>query len=278
MSTSPKVAAVAAQILEAFKAGTVPAALAQIFIRHKNNADCPAAKWSWRNQLTAALAGHYDARGFRQWQQVGRNVKKGERAFYILGPCMVKDRDADPEEGDVFRLVGFTAIPVFGYSQTEGEPLPGREQEAAFIDALPLVEVARAWNLTVATFNAEGGKRLGSYCLGSSIALGVENLSTWAHELVHGADDRRGTLNRSVGQDLGNEVVAEFGGAILLEALGYSVESDRGGAYQYIQGFAQQAKRDVLSVCTELLDRACAAVALILDTAALLLQGNNKAA
>ncbi len=199
MSTSPKVQAIAHQILDAFKAGTVPSALAQVFIRHKNHADCPAARWSWRNQLTAALCGHYDARGFRQWQQVGRNVKKGERAFYILGPCMVKDREAESEEKDAYRLVGFTAIAVFGYSQTEGEPLPGQEEEQAFINSLPLVGVARAWNLTVSTFNAEGGTRLGSYRSGSSIALGVENLSTWTHELVHGADDRRGTLVRTMG-------------------------------------------------------------------------------
>jgi hypothetical protein len=83
---------------------------------------------------------------------------------------------------------------------------------------------------------------------GLAIALGVENLSTWGHEMVHSADDRRGTFARCAGQDLGNEVVAEFGGAILLEALGYSVESDRGGAYQYIESYAEKSKRDVLSV------------------------------
>jgi hypothetical protein len=109
----PKVQEVAQQILDALQAGTVPAALAQIFIRHKNNSACPAARWSWRNQLTAALTGHYDARGFRQWQQVGRNVRKGERAFYILGPCMVKDKDAQQnDEEPAFRLVGFTAEPA----------------------------------------------------------------------------------------------------------------------------------------------------------------------
>lgn len=190
---------------------------------------------------------------------------------------MVKDRDAQPEEQDAYRLVGFTAIPVFGYTQTDGEPLPGQEEEQAFTDSLPLVAVARAWNLTVATFNAEGGNRLGSYRPGSSIALGVENLSTWTHELVHAADDRRGTLVRNLGQELSNEVVAEFGGAVLLEALGYSVESDRGGAYQYIESYAKKAERDVLSVCTELLERTCAAVALILSTAEQLQQSHEAA-
>jgi hypothetical protein len=81
MSTSPKVQEVAQQILDAFKAGTIPSALAQIFLHHKSNSDSPASRWSWRNQLIAAIAGHFDARGFRQWQQVGRSVRKGERAF-----------------------------------------------------------------------------------------------------------------------------------------------------------------------------------------------------
>ena len=46
-----------------------------------------------------------------------------------------------------------------------------------------------------------------------------------------------GTLHRGRGQDLSNEVVAEFGGAILLECLGHTVESDRGGAYRYIRAY-----------------------------------------
>jgi len=94
---------------------------------------------------------------------------------------------------------------------------------------------------------------------------GLENLSTWAHELVHAAADRRGTLVGGRGQKLSNEVVAEFGGAILLECLGHSVESDRGGAYAYIESYCREHKADLLTACTEFLDRACAAVALLLD-------------
>jgi hypothetical protein len=37
------------------------------------------------------------------------------------------------------------------------------------------------------------------------------------------------------------------------------------GVYKYIEGYAKEEKRDVLSVCTELLDRSCAVVALIRD-------------
>lgn len=257
---------VADDILDAFKTGDVPKALAQIFIHH--DCDCPSEKWSWRNRLLAALAGHYDARGFRQWQQVDRCVRKGQRAFHILAPRTTKAKDDDEERGikagDTL-LVGFIAVPVFGYLQTEGEPLPGREDEAAFINSLPLIEVARRWDLTVGTFNGEGTAKLGYYRRETAIALGVENLSTWAHELIHAADDRLGSLTRRPGQQLDNEVVAEFGGAVLLECLGYTVDSDRGGAFEYIEAYAEKHERSVIGVCTDLIERTCSCVAHILE-------------
>ena len=80
-------------------------------------------------------------------------------------------------------------------------------------------------------------------------------MSTWAHELIHLADDRRGALVRGRGQTLSNEVVAEFGSAILLECMGRHAESDRGGAYTYIQSYCRQHKAEVLTICTDLLDR-----------------------
>ncbi len=269
MPQTENVRRVAQQILAAFQAGTVPAACAQIFLRNTPDDSRPCARWSWRNQLLAALLGHHDARGFRQWQAVGRHVCKGERAFHILAPSLRKAEPKDDESQDApeFVVAGFVCVPVFGYSQTEGEPLPGAEEEAAFLSALPLIEVASSWGLRVGTFAAEGTGRLGYYRPGEAIAVGVENLSTWAHELIHAADDRRGALVRGRGQKLSNEVVAEFGAAILLECLGHTGESDRGGAYAYIESYCQEHEADLLATCTNLLDRACAAVALLLDTA-----------
>ena len=68
-------------------------------------------------------------------------------------------------------------------------------------------------------------------------------------------------------KSLAAEVVAEFGGAILLEALGFTTESDRGGAYEYLQRFCEKEKRSLLGACTELLDRTCGCVTLILEEA-----------
>jgi antirestriction protein ArdC len=268
MKLTAKAQEVAAQILDAFKSGAVPKALALTFLARHH--DSPCHRWSWRNRLIVALRGHADARGFRQWQDVGRHVRAGEHALLILGPCHVKSNRRSTEQDETsgepgMKLVGFRCIPVFGYDQTEGEPLPELEKASAFLETLPLLEVAHHWGLLVKAI-VPGG-RLGYYRSGVEIGLAVENFATWAHELCHSSDDRLGTLDKAGGQKLANEVVAELGGAILLECLGYAADSDRGGAYEYIDHYCKEHKRDLLAVCSELLDRTCAAVELILRTA-----------
>lgn len=96
--------------------------------------------------------------------------------------------------------------------------------------------------------------------------LGVENLSTWAHEMVHAADHRI-EANKAKMDRAHKEIVAELGGAVLLECLGMSQDADLGGAYQYIQHYAAETKKDTVKVCIEVLDRVCDCVSLILDTA-----------
>ena len=258
----------AESILTAFQTGNLPKALAPIFVRRKDNVPCRA--WSWSNQLLVALAGHADARGYRQWEQVGRHVKKGEKAFPILVPLCGKRTEKDPETGDEQErkfIYGFTSAPVFGMDQTEGDPLPPPDPEVmAWLESLPLIDVARAWGLSVDAYNGQTGSYLGKYSRGRGIALGVKNLSTWAHEMCHAADDRLGNLQER-GQHWRSETVAELGGAILLEMLGHDGESDRGGCWDYVQSYARDAGLEPMTACGRVLTRTCDAVALILDTA-----------
>jgi len=274
-----KAEAVAQRILEAFEQGTVPKALAYMFIHRE--VECPTASWSWRNRLLVALNGTYDARGYRQWQEVGRQVKKGEKACHILAPKVIKAKEDDEARsiraGDSI-VTGFVAVPVFGLTQTEGEPLPHEHQDTAFIDSLPLVEVARAWGLDISLYNnAREVEKAGFYRRGRRIALGVTNLATWTHELVH-AGDHRLEMNSQKPGSMDNEVVAELGGAVLLECLGYEIESDRGGAYAYIRKVCEEEKQNPISVCSALLDRVCACVAFILETAQGLADQGHQAA
>ena len=266
---SDKAEAAASQILDAFRSGNLPQALAPIFINRRDNVPCRS--WSWSNQLLTALAGYSDARSYRDWQKVGRQVKKGEKSFHILEPCprTFTKRDADTgEERKVTIIKGFKAGPRFGVEQTEGDPLPGPDPKIAnWLENLPLREVAESWGLSIDAYNGQSASYLGYYRHGQAIALGVENLATWAHELVHAADHQAGTLSMAHGQQPDNEIVAELGGAVLLEVLGHHVDSDRGGAWNYIKSYAAKAKLDPVAACQRLLNRVCASVALILDTA-----------
>ncbi len=69
--------------------------------------------------------------GYRTWQQLGRQVRRGERGLGILAPVI---RKVTPEDGveEEPRVVGFRAVGVFDIAQTDGEPLP--EVRAALLE------------------------------------------------------------------------------------------------------------------------------------------------
>ena len=60
--------------------------------------------------------------GYRTWQEVGRQVRRGERGLAILAPLTRKIEAEDGE--DERRVVGFRPVHVFDISQTDGEPIP----------------------------------------------------------------------------------------------------------------------------------------------------------
>ena len=66
--------------------------------------------------------------GFHTWRKLGRSVRKGEKALWILAPVTRRLRDADDEtpedEQAPRRVVSFRAVPVFDISSTDGEALP----------------------------------------------------------------------------------------------------------------------------------------------------------
>src|SRR5471032_1607766 len=89
---------VAAKIVDAFKTGNLPKALAPIFVRRKDGVPCRA--WSWGNQLLCILSGTQDARGMKQWNAVGRSVKKGSKCFDIFVPLMKSANVKDSITGE----------------------------------------------------------------------------------------------------------------------------------------------------------------------------------
>src|SRR5437016_5817311 len=84
------------------------------------------SRWSLNNRLLAMIAGTSDARGYRQWQEVGRFVKGGTKALYIVAPKKFKKGEVeDAETGEkhaVFGISGFLAVPLFRFEDTDGKP------------------------------------------------------------------------------------------------------------------------------------------------------------
>jgi hypothetical protein len=74
-------------IVQRFREGDIPEAIAYSMFPAPN---IPASRWSLLNRTLMFLAGTYDARGFRQWKEVGRWVKKGSKSFAILAPRFVR--------------------------------------------------------------------------------------------------------------------------------------------------------------------------------------------
>ncbi|MCC6798202.1 MAG: hypothetical protein IT366_24020 [Candidatus Hydrogenedentes bacterium] len=196
-------------------------------------------------------------------------MNAGCKALYILAPITIKKR-AENDADEAYVTIGFKTVPVFRFEDTHGAPLAsGSDENKAFVDSLPLLDVARAWGISVDCFNGQHGGALGRFSYGGftgtqSIALGVRNLSTWAHEMIHAADHRLVDLSRQ--SKLDKEIVAELGGATLLQCLGLDTDADLGGAYEYCKAYADAEKKQLLSVCSGLLDRVCNAVSLILET------------
>ena len=80
--------------------------------------------------------------GFRTWQSVGRQVRKGERGIAILAPCTYRPKTSSsttdstreqpqderggvaPQGGGGKQVRGFRVVHVFAQHQTEGAPLP----------------------------------------------------------------------------------------------------------------------------------------------------------
>ena len=259
------------RIVKAFQEpDKLPAALAPIFIHRED--DVPCRRWIWHNQLLVALCGTVDARGIKQWNQAGRKVRKGSSAIWILAPCVKKITEKDDLDVEKERQViyGFRSVPVFAVEDTKGDPLPDKDDKYdSWAAQLPLMDVAESWGINVGTFSHGGDDPLGYYRYastgGQAIVLGVENVATWAHELVHAADHRITNLK---GEKWHKEIVAELGGAILLECLGMSYDADLGGAFTYIEQYARDAGMDTVRACIQVLDRVCNCVKLILDTAA----------
>lgn len=231
----PRVRKVLSTILEEFKEGSaIPEAIAYTVFPIPN---VPSSSWSLLNHIVMHFAGTKDARGFRQWKNAKRYVKKGAKSFDILVPRFKKVKD-EKDETEKSILSGFMCAPVFRVEDTDGEPL---DYERIKLPELPLLDVAQKWNISVTA--VPGNYSYYGYYNpdGNAIALATPEEKTFFHELSHAAHEKiLGKLKR--GQDPLQEIVAELSAQALCRIVGKDDDKHFGNSYQYISKYAEEMK------------------------------------
>lgn len=243
------------KILEAFETGNIPKAIAYSTFNPPSN--IPAYKWTPKNRALAFLQGTGDARGFKQWKEVGRFVKKGSKSVYILGPVIKKSKETksecDDDSEESSQCIGYFGIPVFRMEDTEGEPL---EYVNLDTESLPFADVAQRWGLDViaGSFNSE---YYGYYSPSRmEIVIATNEEMTFLHELAHAAHYRI-DANAAALPSWQKEVIAELSAGALLYMIGK--EAHIGNHFKYIKHHAEEANLDPLKACMRILD-VCLAV------------------
>jgi hypothetical protein len=233
-------------ILEKFKTGDVPKAIVYSMFPIKGT---PSDRWSYINRMIMLLSGTVDARGIRQWNRVGRSVKHGSKAIYILVPYFVKRRCLDDDETEM--LKGFMAKPVFGVEDTEGELLD-YEKEIPLPD-LPLLQRAKEWGITVSTI-LPCPKFLGVYLSkAKEIAIASPEEIVFFHELSHAAYELCIGKLKS-GQRWDQEIIAELSAQALCHLIGKNPHNTMGNTYRYIESYADHAGLKPVSACLKVID------------------------
>jgi antirestriction protein ArdC len=220
-------------------------------------------RYSFGN-LMLILAQREDATyvaGFRKWQQLGRNVRKGEKGIGIIAPCRYKRKadDQGAEEQDVQDIRGFRVVHVFDLSQTEGEELP----EFAQINGEPgeclgrVEQVIRDAGIELRYETIPGGA-LGSSAGGTiTVIPGLSAAETcavlvheYSHEVLHWQSGRKHECSKTV-----RETEAEAVAFVVCRA--YGLDSATRSA-DYIQLY--RGSTETLAESLELIQKTAATI------------------
>lgn len=144
--------------------------------------------YSLRNQAFLMMQGcpQEPVATFKKWQELGRQVQRGEKAYSILRPIQVRvegERVAGikVEDDQVFRRFKVVRA-LFAYSQTAGEELPPVDPRGWSVD-----RALGTLGINLVRFDSFDGNK-GGYATGRDIAinpLAPYPLRTTIHEMAH---------------------------------------------------------------------------------------------
>lgn len=149
-------------------------------------------QYSLFNQFLLMFAGASQVAGFRKWQGLGRNVKKGEKAIWILAPYFKKvtaEGQEDEEEETEKVISGFFSVPVFDIAQTEGKKIGRQMTTYSPVSLGSLKVLAKRQGFTIKLqplkISLGGGINNTTITLNSNLGK-TDQVGTLIHELAHG--------------------------------------------------------------------------------------------
>jgi antirestriction protein ArdC len=200
---------------------------------------------------------------FKQWSEAGAQVRKGEKAAYIV---FYKEITVGSDQGDEADTRLFArATPVFSAEQVDGFAPPVLEMPATVI---PPIEQAEAFVAKTGATIHHGGSRAfyrpstdsiqlppREAFIGSPTSTAAEAYySTLFHELTH-LSGHESRCNRQFGKRFGDdayameELVAELGAAFLCADLGIS-DAPRPDHAQYLDHWLSVMRADKKAIFT----------------------------
>jgi antirestriction protein ArdC len=181
--------------------------------------------------------------GYRRWQELGRQVRHGERAIRIWAPRVVRERDAETGERKK-SVVGFMAVPVFDVSQTDGAPLPKApapepltgDSHADRVDGLRAAATSLGIDISIEPIDGpmEGyySPRLKRIVVDSAQAPNAI-VATLVHELAHAHGVSYERYGRAAA-----EVIAETAAYVALRAIGLQADA---ACIPYVAAWAEDS-------------------------------------
>jgi len=143
-------------------------------------------------------------RGYRAWESLGRQVRRGEKALRVLAPITARAHPKPDDEAQAtnsepkVRVVGWRTAPVFDVAQTDGPPLPEVTDRLDAGDPTDLAErirgflAERGWEVRAVpraempTAGVHGVTRPALHEVAVADDLSpAQSAAVWAHELGH---------------------------------------------------------------------------------------------
>ncbi|MCK6259566.1 ssDNA-binding domain-containing protein [Fictibacillus sp. KIGAM418] len=219
--------------------------------------------YSFKNMLVAkAQLPHASfLASYSRWQELGRNVVKGEKAIRIFKPIFGSNKNKDPKEDvlesdEEIKLVGFCPIPVFDFSQTEGESLPIDQIKIELVgdcsEAREIIEMVHEVADCPISYGNTGSAN-GYYMPGTHEIVVSDKVSinqrakTLVHEYVHSQVHRLGNMSTSKER----EVVAEGTAFIVCSFFGLDTSSY---SFEYVKGWSQGDGDALLNYGSQIFD------------------------